>query len=403
MKSGDFTMDIASVCRDFQEAVVQMRRDLHRIPEYGDDLPKTRAYVCAKLDEFGIAYCLNEEGSGIVADIKGCGEGRTIAIRGDMDALHITEQTGLPFASESCGLMHACGHDAHTAILLAAGKVFKDNRDAFKGTVRLLFQPGEETGSGAKLMIRQGALENVDACICLHVGSLPGESYPTGAVSVIPGPVTCAKSKFTLTVRGMAAHVSSPHTGIDPILIAARILTGYEEIFARELPAGTPLTLAFGSIQSGVDHNTIPDTVVIKGDFRTQDRENVSNFVAQRMRQIATHICAAYRAECALEIIDGSSPVVNDEAFCRQAWEALEPIFGSENIQRKAPRPLLGSDDFANYASRVPSIYFRLRTSNPRKNIVSAPHKNKFDLDEDVLWKGVAAYVAICMKYLKEN
>ena len=395
------TEAILNECKIIKEKLIATRRELHQYPEIGGKLPKTRELVCERLDELGIPYRVNFGDDGLVADIKGSHEGKMIAFRADMDALHITENTGLPFKSKFEGQMHGCGHDAHTAILLAAAEIINKNKEKLNGSVRLIFQAGEETGTGAKQMLAEGALEGVDAICALHVGNLAGDSLPTGTMVVLPGPVSAGKDKFTITVCGKGTHSAFPEKGVDPILIAARIVNGCEELAARELPAGTAAVLSFGSLQAGMDHNSIPAEAVIKGSIRVQD-VNIRDFIGERLKRICENIASAFRGECDVEIKRGSSTVMNDESLSEVVAEAVIETLGKEKVLTKISSALMGSDDFANYAERIPGVYFFLNTNNLAKGITQANHNPKFDVDEEVLWEGVAAYTAIALKYLNK-
>lgn len=391
---------IVPECKKGETALIKMRRELHRIPEIGSELPKTRRYVCERLESIGIPYRINSGDDGVVAEIKGANDGKTIAFRADMDALHIDEKTDVPFCSTINGQMHGCGHDAHTAILLSAAEILFAHRDTLNGTVRLLFQTGEETGTGAKQMIAEGALNGVDAICALHVGNLADNALRAGDITVLSGAVSAGKNKFTVTVKGKGTHSAFPDKGVDPILIAARIVNGCEELAARELPAGTAAVLSFGSLQAGEDHNTIPETAVIKGSIRCQN-EDMRNYLGDRLKCIAENIATAYRGSCRVELKKGSSTVMNDERLADTVSFAVSSALGNDKVVTKASAALMGSDDFANYAERVAGVYFFLHTNNVEKGITEANHNPFFDIDESVLWEGVAAYVAIATEYLK--
>lgn len=390
---------IIEECKKTEGKLKNLRRELHKYPEIGGELPKTREIVCQALDDLGIPYKLNSGDDGLVAEIKGGQKGKTIAFRADMDGLHITENTGLEFESKIKGQMHGCGHDAHTAMLLAAAEIINNNKENLKGNVRFIFQSGEETGTGAKQMIAAGVIDDVDAICALHVGNLAGDDLPTGAIVVLGGPVSAGKDKFTITVRGKGTHSAFPEKGVDPILIAARIVNACEELSARELPAGTAAVLSFGSFQAGIDHNSIPESAILKGSIRVQD-VNIRNFMGERLKCICEHIASAFRAECDVEIKRGSSTVINDENLRDLVAEAVAEFIGEENVITKTSSALMGSDDFANYAEKIPGVYFFLCTNNPEKGITQANHNPEFDIDESVLWKGVAAYIAVAMKFL---
>lgn len=386
-------------CKKQERELIEMRRALHRIPEIGNDLPLTQAYVCERLDSFGIPYRKNKNDSGVIVDIMGEGSGRTLAFRADMDGLHIVEETPIAFRSEIPDTMHGCGHDAHTAILLSVAKILFANRHRFGGCVRLLFQTGEETGTGAKRMLENGAIDGVDAICAIHVGNLTGDGRKAGELSFLSGPVSAGKNKFTITVHGVGTHSAFPEKGVDPILVAARIVNGCEELMAREIPAGSAAVLSFGSLQAGLDHNTIPEKAVIKGSIRCQNEE-LRDFLGARLTEIATHIAAAYRATAEVDLRKGSSTVMNDASLATLAYGAVKKALGEDGVNRTVDTALMGSDDFANYACRIPGLYFFLSTNNPEKGITEPNHSPRFDVDEEVLVRGVAASVAIAIEYL---
>ncbi len=390
---------IISETKKLEDKLIFLRRELHKCPEIGGALPNTLAIVKKYLDEIGISYKINKDDDSLIAEIKGVNKGKTVAFRADMDALHITEDTLLPFSSEIEGQMHGCGHDAHTAILLIAAEILNNHKDLLNGSVRLLFQSGEETGTGAKQMLKYGALDGVDAICALHVGNIVGDDAKTGDVFVLSGPVTAGKDKFTITVNGKGTHSAFPEKGIDPILIAARIVNACEEISARELPAGTAAVLSFGSFNAGIDHNTIPDTAIIKGSIRVQN-ESIRNFMGKRLRDIAENISSAFNATCTVEIKKGSATVVNDKVMSDLVKTSVEEVLGQDMVKSQFSSALMGSDDFANYSSIIPGVYFFLYTNNEEKGITASNHNSKFNVDEDVLWEGVAAYTAIALKYL---
>jgi len=391
-----------SESRKLEGEIIALRRELHKVPEIGASLPKTKEIVCNYLKKCAISYRCNTSDDGIVADICGNAQGKTIAFRADMDALHIVENTDLDFTSQIPGQMHGCGHDAHTAMLLVAAKVLNENRDKFSGRVRLIFQTGEETGTGAINMLSEGALDGVDAICAIHVGNLAGDDHAPGTIVVLPGPVTAGKNKFTITVHGKGTHTAFPEKGIDPILIAARIVNGVEELSARELPAGTAAVLSFGSIQAGIDHNTIPDTAELKGSIRVQDND-IREFLGKRLTEISKGIATAFRADAEVTVKKGSVTVMNNEHLAEVVAYACRSALGDEMVKTKISTALMGSDDFANYASKIPGVYFFLCTNNAQKGITEANHNPAFDIDEDVLWEGCAAYVSVAFGYLKSE
>ena len=376
--------------------LIALRRRLHAIPEVGDALPMTRQLVCEYLDNLGIPYRSLSDCDGVIAEIRGAKNGATIAFRADMDALNLTEENDLSFRSGIPGKMHGCGHDAHTAILLVTAKLLWAHRASLGGSIRLLFQTGEETGSGAKKMIAEGAIDGVDAAFSLHVGNLAGDTLAPGELAILPGYVSAGKIKFTLTVRGRGTHSAFPERGVDPILIAARIVNGCEEIVAREIPAGTAATISFGSLHAGEDHNTIPEVAVIKGSIRCQDYD-IKCFLGERVAKVATAIAEAYRAECEVDLRMGSDSVFNDRELAAATADIVANALPTVRVYTSLQAPMMASDDFANYAKRIPSVYFMLHTNAPEKGICEPNHSPRFAIDESVLKNGVAAYMAIAL------
>ena len=401
ISGGDFVETIMTECRAREEKLIALRRRLHTVPEIGGELPKTKKIVCDFLSEIGVDYTENEGDDGIIAEIRGDREGKTIAFRADMDALHINEENDFSYRSQIEGQMHGCGHDAHTAILLIAAEILNKRRANLCGRVRLLFQTGEETGTGAKVMIENGALDGTDAVFALHVGNIAGDEHKSGDFIILPGPVSAGKNKFTIKIYGKGTHAAFPEKGIDPILVGAKIIAACEGITKRELPEGSAAVLNFGSFNAGKDHNTIPATAELRGGIRVQDEE-LRERLGEKLVALSEDIASAVGARCAVDIKRGSKTVMNDKDLSRMAADAVAKAVGTDRVKTETGSPLMGSDDFANYASRVPSVYFFLHTNNEQKGITETNHNPRFDVDEAVLWEGVAAYVAIAEQFLND-
>ena len=233
-------------CESLQEQLVALRRELHKIPELGFDLPKTRALICRTLDGWGVSYQLSQLDSAVLGEIRGGKPGKTLLLRADIDALPVQEETGVDYASTHPGKMHACGHDAHGAMLLGAIKVLHENREQLCGNVKFVFQTAEETVDGAVKAIQAGALDNVDAVFGCHIGNLLGPDLPAGTFSIAPGCVMASVDSFKITVHGKGCHGSSPEKGVDPITIASHIVINLQEILAREIAAVHPTSLTIG-------------------------------------------------------------------------------------------------------------------------------------------------------------
>lgn len=386
-------------CEALQTELVTMRRDLHRIPEVGMDLPKTAAYIAGKLDEYGIPYTKNEGDSGLIATI-GSG-GRTVVLRADIDALPIAEETGVEYASCHPGYMHACGHDAHAAMLLGAAKVLKAHEAELKGTVRLIFQTAEELGQGARVMLRNGAVEGADAIFGTHIGNLIDKTIPSGTFMVTPGPAMASFDRFIITVTGHGCHGSTPEKGVDPVNIQAHVVLALQAINAREFGANVPVVVTIGSVHGGSQYNVIPDQVVMEGTFRTLD-EAVRQKVARRIEAIAAGTAAAFGGSAETEIVWGAPPVVNDDAMAAFAAGCAKEVLGEDKVITRLPSPNMGGEDFACYLQEIPGAFMFLSSSDADLGTDVPHHNAKFNVDEHVLWEGTAVFTAIAEKFLSK-
>ena len=386
-------------CEALQDAIVSFRRDLHRIPEVGTQLPLTQAYIRKVLEGWGLSYTLSATHSTLWGDIVGELSGKTVLLRADMDALPIQEATGLPFASQHEGKMHACGHDAHAARLLGAIRVLLDNRAQLRGRVRFLFQADEEAVSGAKFAVKEGAMEGVDAAFGCHIGNLLGPDIPSGTLAVKPGNAMASADYLFLTVRGKGCHGSTPEKGVDPITIASHIVINLQEILAREIPASQTAALTMGRIRGGDVFNIIPEQVELDGTLRTYSPE-LRQFILKRIEEIAKSTAAVFRGECDLRVGGGTGAVINDPALTALTQEALAPVAG-EGMLLTDFTPNMGSEDFSCFQKEVPGVYWFLSSANREKGTCVPHHNPRFDIDEDVLWKGSAAFVAAAQAFLK--
>lgn len=386
-------------CKDLQEYIVGLRRDLHQIPELGLNLPETSNYVAAELDKLNIPYVRSKIDSGIIATIQGGKPGKTICLRADMDALPITEETGLPFASKHVGCMHACGHDTHTAMLLGAGKVLQAHRDELAGTVRLLFQTSEEQSRGAEAMIANGGVEGADAVFGTHIGTIIDKTIPSGTFIVTPGCCMAAFDKFVIKVKGTGCHGSTPEKGVDPVNIAAHVVLALQAITTREVNATRPLVLTIGKIAGGSQYNIIPNEVVIEGTIRTLE-EDLRQYTARRIGEIAQATAQVFGGSVDYEMIWGAPPVINDEGMAALAAKAAKAVLGEEKVITQVKAPNMGGEDFAYYLEKVPGAFMFLSSANPEKGTDVAHHNPKFDVDEDVFWEGAAVFVKIVEDFL---
>lgn len=334
-------------------------------------------------------------GNGVVALIHGRGPGKTVLLRADMDALPIEEQNDVPYRSTHPGVMHACGHDLHTTILLGVAEVLNGLRDQFDGTVKLMFQPAEEGPGGGAAMVHDGVLEKpkVDAAIALHVGV----DRRAGQISVSEGANTAAADTVQIVVKGVGGHAAAPHHAVDTIVVAAHILIALQSIVSREIdPLGTAV-VTFGSLHSGTASNIIPETAMLNGTVRTYTSE-VRDHIERRIGEIASGVAGAMRAEAQTTYLRGYPPMYNDPAVTAIVRAAAAEVLGAENVFERAP--IMAGEDMAFVAEQVPTCMYSLGVADPDRGIIYPPHHPRFDADEDALATGVKTMVASALRYL---
>ena len=385
--------------RSIKEDIVDYRRTIHSNPEVGDHLPKTKAYVMDKLREFGYEP---EEicESGIVATIKGNKPGKTFLLRADMDALPMSEATSCEFKSTN-GAMHSCGHDMHTAMLLGAARLLKENQDEIEGTVKLVFQPDEEGFTGAKKMIKAGVLENpkVDAAMAMHVNSgTPSNLVVCGLGTSIGG---C--NRFRIVVKGTGCHGAMPETGVDPINIAAHIFLAIQEITSREIPATKPAVITIGKFAGGDAPNIIPEEVVMEGTIRTLEKE-LGEQIFNRMNEIVTSTAKMFRGEAELIELSSVPPLANDNNLAKEVTGYIKDIVGEQGVYLFEGGGM-GSEDFASYSYEVPSLYLILGAGIKQENTEYGEpmHNQKVVFNEDILPTGAAMHTYSAIMWLKNN
>ena len=382
-----------------KEEIIEYRRVLHSYPEVGEELPKTKGFVISKLKEFGYEP---EEicESGIVATIQGENKGKTILLRADMDALPMCEETDLMFKSKN-GCMHSCGHDMHTAMLLGAAKLLKDNQNLLEGTVKLVFQPNEEGFTGAKNMINAGVLENpkVDVAMAFHVHS----GTASNVVLYGLGTSIAGCNRFRILVNGTGCHGALPETGVDPINIAAHIYLSIQEILAREIPATSPIVLTIGKFVGGDAPNIIPSEVVMEGTLRSLDKE-LSEFVFNRMNEIVQSTAKMFRGKAQLIELSSVPPLKNDTQLANELGSYIKEIVGEKNVISFEGGGM-GSEDFASYSYKIPSAYFMLGAGAQQEseNYGLPMHNNKVIFNEDILVTGAAMHTQCAIMWLKNN
>ena len=382
-----------------KEEIISYRRVIHSNPEVGQELPKTKKYVMDKLVEFG--YSPEEIcESGIVATIKGNKPGKTFLLRADMDALPIAEKTSCDFKSTN-GCMHACGHDMHTAMLLGAARLLKENQDEIEGTIKLVFQPDEEGFTGSKKMIKAGVLENpkVDAALAMHVHS----GTPSNVVLCGLGTSIAGCNRFRIVVKGKGCHGAMPETGIDPINIAAHIYLAIQTILTREISATESAVVTIGKFVGGDVTNVIPEEVVMEGTIRSLDKE-VGEFIFDRMNEIVTSTAKMLRGEAELIELSSVPPLANNDELAHELTGYMKDIVGEKAVVL-FEQGGMGSEDFASYSYEVPSVYIMLGAGTKQENSLygEAMHNEKVVFNEDILPTGAAIHAYSAIMWLKNN
>lgn len=392
--------DFLKEAKQIKEELIEYRRTIHRNPEVGSDLPKTKTFVLNKLKEFGYEPKEICE-SGIVATIEGNSSGKTFLLRADMDALPMKEATECDFKSVN-GCMHSCGHDMHTAMLLGAAKLLKKNQDKIEGTIKLVFQPDEEGFTGAKKMIEAGVLENpkVDAAMAMHVHS----GTPSNVVLYgLGGPSIAGCNRFRIVVKGKGCHGAMPETGVDPINIAAHIYISLQEILSREISATEPAVLTIGKFSGGDAPNIIPEEVIMEGTIRSLNKE-LGKFIFDRMNDIVLSTAKMFRGEAKLIELSSVPPLENNETLATELGDYIKDIVGKNSIISFEGGGM-GSEDFASYSYKVPSAYFMLGAGTKEENeSYGLPmHNDKVTFNEDILATGAAIYAYSAIMWLKNN
>lgn len=398
--------DFRKAAQEMQEKIVAWRRDLHQIPETGVDTPQTEAYVCAELDKMGIPYRKGVGEHGVVAFLEGKNKETVYAIRADMDALPIKEETGLPFASEnSC--MHACGHDAHTAMGLATAKLLLDRKDELEGSVLFLFQPGEEGcvdgPGGAKRMLDDGAFEEhmPSAMVGLHTGSIWKDFVP-GEVGYRSGSLMACMDRFEILIKGKNSHGAYPQASIDTISIAGQMICELQTIVSREVDPQEPAVVSLGEIHAGTAFNIIPGECKITGTVRAFNQET-REFLARRIEEIARGVATGMRGSIEFKYgWDGPSPVVNDPGITEELRRAAEKIVGPDKV-KEISKPSMGGEDVAFFLEKVPGTFFFLPGCSEEKGQTWPHHHSKFDIDEEILWIGPAVMATMAFDWLKKQ
>lgn len=387
-------MNISKSVRNEEKYIVNLRRYFHAHPEASLKEYNTANKIEEELKALNIPYERVGE-TGVIGYIGNPDKGKTLALRADIDALEIEEANDVEYRSLNKGLMHACGHDAHTASLLGAAKVLKGKEDEINGYVKLIFQQAEEIGQGARQFIAAGHLKDVDNVFGLHLSS----ELETGKIAVRPGPVAASCDYFKIKITGKSSHVSKPHTGIDALYIASQVVVNLQSIVSRETDPIDTVVVGIGVLNSGTRYNIVARDAVLEGTFRTFSKESRSR-TQEAIERIVKSIAQAHGGKAEIEFQAFASPVINHEASSLLAAKVARNIVGEDNVitnQEKA----LGADDFAEFQAVVPGVYAYVGSRNPHDEGSHYPHHNeRFNIDEKCLLVATELYIQYALEYL---
>ena len=379
-------INIRSEVKDIAEEIISIRRDIHKHPELGFEVHRTAELVSKHLNNLGFEVSTGIGKTGVVGDLIGKNDGPTIGLRADMDALPIQETSDLPYSSVNEGVMHACGHDGHTAMLLGAATIIKQLQDKLNGNVRFIFQPAEEGDGGARYMIEDGCLDSVNEIYGIHLWNY--QQY--GEVGVKEGPILAAADVFSITIKGVGGHGAAPQGTVDAILVSAHLITALQSIVSRNTNPLESTVITIGQINGGHNFNVIADEVRLTGTTRAYT-ENNRNMIKKRMQDIIDGVSKSFGAEIVLKYKEGYPPTVNHEGPTKLVLAASSMVVG-----KGAGYPYLsmGGEDFSYYLQKVPGCFFFVGSAPDKKNILSTPHHcSHFDIDERSLLIGASVYV----------
>jgi amidohydrolase len=387
---------ILDEARALLDDTVKVRRQIHRHPEIGLTLPRTQQVVLDALAPLGLDVRTGTKTTSVIATLEGARPGPTMLLRADMDALPLQEETGLSFASEVKGAMHACGHDTHVAMLLSAARLLAARRASLAGRVVFMFQPGEEGYHGARVMIEEGLLDGAhkpDAAFGLHVGA----RHPAGVIATRGGAMLASGDTFQITVRGEGGHASAPHDCLDPIPVACEIVQAFQTLVTRRVNAFDPAVLTVAKIEAGTTRNIIPETATMLGTIRTIS-ERTRTSVLDNVRRVAEGVAAAHGAHAEVNLIRGYPVTVNDGAFAARVSRVATELLGAERVQPMAT-PIMGSEDFSYVLQRVTGAFAFLGT-RPAEGPAPPNHSNRMVVNESALPAGIAMHVAVALDFL---
>ncbi len=385
-------MQVRRLVERYHKDIISLRREFHQNPELSWQEFRTSKRIEEELQKLGLEVQRVAD-TGIIGIVKGRSGNKVVALRADIDALPIQEANNVSYRSQNEGVMHACGHDGHTAMLLGAAKILGELQDKLEGTVKLIFQPAEELIQGAKRILEEGALEGVDSVLAIHLWS----ELPSGKVSLEAGPRFAAGDRFKITVTGKGSHGAMPHKSIDALIAASAIIMNLQTIVSREIDPREPVVISIGKIEGGANFNVICDQVIMEGTTRSFSSQRQKEFPLL-MDRIIKHTASSFRAQAKLDYIKGAPPCINNPVISKIAQESITKLYGDNIIT--SYNKTTATEDFSFFLEQVPGVIVLLGTANKEKEIIYPHHHKQFNIDEDVLAIGTSLYVQFAIDFL---
>ena len=395
MKKEQNNMKINEMAAQLESYMIDRRRFYHSYPELSGQEENTINAIAEDLESMGVTVKRLENCHGLIGTIHGGNPGKTFALRADIDGLAITEKTGVSFASKNQGVMHACGHDAHIAMLLGAAKILCMIKETLPGNVRLIIQPDEERALGAKLMIAAGALDGVDAVVGMHIWG----NFDSPLIDVSEGRRMAANDQFRITINGKSAHGGAPNLGVDSVVTAAAVVMNLQTIVSRNHDPINPFVITIGSLSAGTFYNVIADSAILEGTVR---HFATSQWAETAIRRVVSDTCAAYGASCSIDYHQNTLPIINkNEQLNRIAHDTVIQLYGESALGHL--ETMMSSEDFCWYMEKVPALFGFIGSRCPEKGLTGTNHQEIFTIDESVLQRGAAVMAQIALDFLKES
>lgn len=389
-------MEIKDQIKALEDELIAVRRDFHQYPELGFQEFRTQEKIMQYLEKCGLKPKKMAK-TGVVALLEGAGEGPTLLMRADMDALPVTEENDVSYKSVNEGVMHACGHDGHMAMLLVAAKILTQNKDKLQGKIKFVFQPNEED-AGAKFMVEEGVLENprVDAATAIHLWS----PIETGKISVTPGPVMGAMDIFRIRIKGKGGHTAMPQEAKDPVIIAAQIIMGAQVIQTQQINVLTPTIISFAKVDTGTSSNIIPEEAVLEGTLRYlyKGGDDSLERPRKRLEKVVVGICQTFDAQYEIEFMPSNFTVENDAKLANMIKKIAEELVGPDNV---IPYMTMAGEDFSEFTKQIPSTFYFVGIGNKDKGTDYPHHHPRFNIDENALSIGVEMHVRSALEYFR--